>query len=275
LDADELSGLAAIGLWALALCRSSHQLTDGALSRRTVRALAPEHGERLADELLRVGLLEVDGDGLVIHDYLVYNPPRESVLSRREKEAKRKADAREAAAAARRARDGAKDTAAPVRADTDADGGEESAAASSLPVPSRPDPLAKQGVCADADAPMTDAVTAVDDERLTETVTILRAASSLHFDLELMGVANVLAMYPPPAEHVKAAHMAVSRAADPTYRTTSAARALEFAFSDLSKRERQLDGIRTAGGKPTEKPAKPWSGALHKALEEQQARRAS
>lgn len=73
--------------------------------------------------------------------------------------------------------------------------------------------------------------------RLAETVEILETAPRLTFDPDHVAVANVLAMYPPPADHRKAAHLTVSRVTDPSYRTTAAARALQYAFADLAKQQ--------------------------------------
>lgn len=74
------------------------------------------------------------------------------------------------------------------------------------------------------------------DPRLATTVALLRQCQRFQFDAELLGVANVLAMYP-SGDHEAAARLAVSRGVDPAYRTTDAARALEFAFSDLARRD--------------------------------------
>lgn len=101
LEEDELRGLAAVGLWALSLCRCSQQLTDGAIHRRALARLAPEHGRDLAALLAARGLFDVDDSGgFAVHDFLTYNPSREEVLKRRAEDAQRKATARADARAA-------------------------------------------------------------------------------------------------------------------------------------------------------------------------------
>lgn len=108
------------------------------------------------------------------------------------------------------------------------------------PIPSVPD----QDV--DGEQGAARAIASVNDERLTQTVEVLRQCSRLYLDAELLGVANVLAMYP-DADHVAAARLAVSRAVDPAYRTTNAARALEFAFADLAKRGASTNALGRRG----------------------------
>jgi hypothetical protein len=76
--------LAAIGLWALALSWVGGQLTDGfipgsAIARLTGRGDA----EALARTLVAVGLWEKVDGGYRIHDFLDYNPNRETVEERR------------------------------------------------------------------------------------------------------------------------------------------------------------------------------------------------
>lgn len=91
----ELVGLAALGLWALSLANSSRRLTDGEVTPRTLRKLAPEHGERLAAILAEdFGMYDVEDGGFRIHDYLDYNPARADVLERRERDSERKARGR-------------------------------------------------------------------------------------------------------------------------------------------------------------------------------------
>jgi hypothetical protein len=94
LERDELQALAAIGLWTLTLTSSSRRLTDGQISARNLRRLAPEHGERLAALLTEHGLFDDDPDGLRIHDYLHYNPSRKQIERRRKKDRVRKDSAR-------------------------------------------------------------------------------------------------------------------------------------------------------------------------------------
>lgn len=84
-----------------------------------------------------------------------------------------------------------------------------------------------------------------DDKRLSETLAILETAPRLVFDMERMGVANMLNAYP-AGDHTKAAHIVVARAADPAYNTTNAARALQFAFNDLERQSKPTNGRPTA-----------------------------
>ncbi len=75
-------------------------------------------------------------------------------------------------------------------------------------------------------------------------------------------VANTLAAFP-TAEHVKAAHIAVTNASDPNYRTTDAGKALRYAFNELDREHRPR-----SGGRPAPTPAaKPWDGAIRRALD--------
>ncbi len=104
----------------------------------------------------------------------------------------------------------------------------------------------------------TDPLSDMNDLRLAETVVILRESGRLTFDLELMGVHHALSANP-GGDHVKAAHIAVSNASDPTYKTTDAGRALRYAFNDLDRQASRPRGSVTAG--PAAKP-KPWAGAL-------------
>lgn len=160
LDQDELRGLAAIGLLTLTATNCSRRLTDGQVTVRTIKKLAPEHGMELVERLLDAGLYDEgpddDGAAFAIHDYLDYNPSKEDVLERRRQEAERKAVARRKAAERRRAEQesdrpskrtgsGTPDHVPPdVRPDSQADGRSdvraESRGLSALPVPSRPDP---------------------------------------------------------------------------------------------------------------------------------------
>lgn len=79
--------------------------------------------------------------------------------------------------------------------------------------------------------------------RLRETVEILRT-SRLYIDPTLVGVANILALH--QGDHKDAALRAVADAADPNYKTTNAARALDYAF------QRGQPRLPLASVKPTE-----------------------
>jgi len=94
LEADELRGGAALGLWTAALSYSADQLTDGVVSRRAVQRLFPSLGIELASVLVEYGLWDVADGGWKIRGYLDCNPPREDILERRRADAERKAAAR-------------------------------------------------------------------------------------------------------------------------------------------------------------------------------------
>lgn len=86
LDGDalqELAGLAAIGLWTLGLTNTSRRLTEGHLSKRVLRALAPTTHQLLADRLVEVGLFDADPTGVHIHDYLDHNPSRDQAVAQK------------------------------------------------------------------------------------------------------------------------------------------------------------------------------------------------
>lgn len=120
----------------------------------------------------------------------------------------------------------------------------------------------QQSVCDASASTATDPLDTITDERLTATVTILRTCPRLYFDVELMGVSNVLQAFP-DADHVKAAHLTVAAASDPAYNTTDAGRALRYAIQGLDRPN--------GGGRPAAKPvreAKPWDGAVREALNE-------
>ncbi len=254
LELDEHGGLAAMGLWALVLSSVSGQLTDGVISRRVVRRLAPEHGEALAAVLVSNGLWDVEGDGWVMHDYLDCNESRAKVLSRRE--------ARVAAGRRGGRASGETRRTAPVEA-----AGEANSEAFASPAVEanaealadakfepRPDPTRPFGEGVDAGA--------INDEHTALVVAVLRTAPRLTFDPLLSGVSNVLAAYP-NADHVKAAHIAVANVADPNYRTVDAAKALRYAIGDLERQQRPRAGSRAAAV-PT---AKPWDGAIRRELD--------
>lgn len=84
LEADELTALAAVGLWVLTLAGASRRGTDGAVSRRALAKIAPEHGERLAGVLLEAGLFDKAGDGHQIHDFLDWNPSAREARQKRD-----------------------------------------------------------------------------------------------------------------------------------------------------------------------------------------------
>ena len=84
---------------------------------------------------------------------------------------------------------------------------------------------------------------AANNDKLRSVVEVLRSCPRLTFDLELLGVAHALAAHP-DADALRAAHIAVSNASDPNYRTTDAGKALRYALNELevgeAKRSRHL-----------------------------------
>lgn len=246
----------AVGLHAMAITYCSRHETDGVVDLDWLIDKLPvaRDREKVLHVLVDIGLFEViDADHYRVHDYLDYNPSREQLEARRRADAARKATGRAAQSERARGRVQPESERTPVGRDAESDG----------PGPSRPDPEEREGTRT------RDAAAIVNDPRLIATVEILRSSPRLHLDMELMGVANVLAMYPAPAPHEKAAHLAVSRAADPAYRTTDGARALEYAFADLAKRERSPGG-RGTPLKAARTP-KPWDGELAALIEPPEA----
>lgn len=74
---------AAVGVWAKALSWTAQQLTDGALPK-ALKMVLRASDEDVA-ELVEAGLWDEAGTGWQIHDYLEFNPSRESVLAERAK----------------------------------------------------------------------------------------------------------------------------------------------------------------------------------------------
>lgn len=73
----------AIGVWAKALSWSAQQLRDGAIPR-ALKAMMRATDAEVA-ELVNAELWDETEDGWQIHDYLAFNPSRESVLAERDK----------------------------------------------------------------------------------------------------------------------------------------------------------------------------------------------
>jgi hypothetical protein len=83
------AGWAAVGFHAAALSYSGQKLTDGHLTPRDCRRIAAANTddtdwEHLAARLVACGLWDETGDGWAIHDFLDFNPSRETVEKRRE-----------------------------------------------------------------------------------------------------------------------------------------------------------------------------------------------
>jgi len=117
-------------LWTWCLGYSADQLTDGVLTRADMRQITAAVGiddwQTPMRELVDAGLVEVDGDAWLIHDYLDYNPSREQVLKERDAAAARLVclrenypnetlDSRRRRKAARRARKAAAPVVEPIR----------------------------------------------------------------------------------------------------------------------------------------------------------------
>lgn len=91
----------ALGLQLAVLCYCAKYLTDGRLTEERVAAigaglkLEPAVLDRIVGGLLAAGVWQHHDDGgFMVHDYLVYNPSRDSELEKRRKDAARKAAGR-------------------------------------------------------------------------------------------------------------------------------------------------------------------------------------
>lgn len=85
------AGAEAVGLYVMALTYASHHLTDGHVPSAWVREKVGARAAKLASSLVEHALWSENGTGWVIHDYLDYNPSRESVVEKRRKDSARKA----------------------------------------------------------------------------------------------------------------------------------------------------------------------------------------
>ena len=83
---------AAVGLYALALSWVAAHETDGRVPSEWINRQVPVQldRDRLTETLTEAGLLEPNGEGWLIHDYLDYNPSREQAQAKREADAARK-----------------------------------------------------------------------------------------------------------------------------------------------------------------------------------------
>lgn len=73
----------AFRLYVTALCYANRNLTDGYLPGIAVQAMGGSHHKKYAQALVMAGLWEVARGGFAVHDYLAFQPTRESVLKRR------------------------------------------------------------------------------------------------------------------------------------------------------------------------------------------------
>ena len=69
------------------LCYCARFLTDGHIPAVRIRKLG---GRKVLAELERAGLWEPNGDGVNVHDYLVYQESAATVTERRRKDSERK-----------------------------------------------------------------------------------------------------------------------------------------------------------------------------------------
>ena len=124
-----------VGLWTLANNYAVRALTDGVLEEHELDELDAKEPD--VAELVRVGLWHSKGHkcsecsqppagGVIVHDFLDYNPSREKVMAEREGERVRKAAQRRSKRSPSGTPDGTPDGRGPVSGD---------------PVPSRPDPV--------------------------------------------------------------------------------------------------------------------------------------
>lgn len=74
--------LSALGLWTLAGCWASQQLSDGFIPRSTLSLLGGRARE--ADELVAAHLWDVKDDGWQFHDWADYQPSRVQIMAERE-----------------------------------------------------------------------------------------------------------------------------------------------------------------------------------------------
>jgi hypothetical protein len=104
------AGSAAAWLFVCGLSYCSRLLTDGFIPRGQVRRLTDaKTPDRLADQLVKVGLWETADGGFRVHDYLVYQPSREQIEAGRSVARRRSAmNADERLAAEIKARDGSR-----------------------------------------------------------------------------------------------------------------------------------------------------------------------
>jgi hypothetical protein len=81
----------AFRLWFNAICFCSHAETDGRVPGDKLCELSRTATKKVVQELVDIGLLEVDGTNYVVHDYLHYNPSRARVNEMRDQGRKRAA----------------------------------------------------------------------------------------------------------------------------------------------------------------------------------------
>ena len=89
-------GYEAFGVWCAAIIHSSKYLTDGRIDREWFEEKLPQPKRRsqILGRLVENDMLEANGVGFVVHDYLEHNPSRVEVEDRRAKAAAKKAGQR-------------------------------------------------------------------------------------------------------------------------------------------------------------------------------------
>jgi hypothetical protein len=78
------TSLAARGLWITALSWSSSMETDGRIPASVLQVFSPYDPDPLTNELVARGLWERTEDGFRVHDFLDWNPSRETLVARRQ-----------------------------------------------------------------------------------------------------------------------------------------------------------------------------------------------
>ena len=86
----------AVGLHALAISWSMRHGTEGHIPEYWLQMKMPDAGERAAvvDALVQCGLFDQNGSGVVVHDFLDWNPSNADVEARREADRQRKRERR-------------------------------------------------------------------------------------------------------------------------------------------------------------------------------------
>lgn len=97
------AGGEAAWLWACAIAYCNRQLTDGYLPTEALATMGAFRtaAKKLAEVLVSVGLFDKAPGGYRVHDYLLHNPDRATVLQRRATAAERKARQRDRAGTGR------------------------------------------------------------------------------------------------------------------------------------------------------------------------------
>lgn len=85
------AGPAACWLWVCGIAHAQSQLTDGFISLASLPMIGVAGNvQKLADQLVSVGLFDKVEGGYQVHDYLHHNPSRADVLAKRAEDAERK-----------------------------------------------------------------------------------------------------------------------------------------------------------------------------------------